>query len=64
MTLTDTCCTLVPYFKIHEGKLEEFRSLGEQLVELTQTESKCMCYGFSFNGMRAHAGKAMWMHRG
>jgi quinol monooxygenase YgiN len=54
MALTDTCCTLVPYFKIHEGKLEAFRSLGEQLVERTQGESKCMFYGFSFNAMQAH----------
>jgi quinol monooxygenase YgiN len=54
MVLTDTCCTLGPYFKIHEGKLDEFRSLGEQLVERSKAESKCMYYGFSFNGMQAH----------
>jgi quinol monooxygenase YgiN len=54
MALTDPCCTLVPYFKIHEGKLDEFRALGEQFVEKTQAEAKCMHYGFSFNGMQAH----------
>ena len=54
MALTDTCCTLVPYFKIHEDKLEEFRRLGERFVEKTQTEPKCMHYGFSFNGLQAH----------
>jgi quinol monooxygenase YgiN len=54
MALTDPYCTLVPYFKIHEGKLDEFRSLGEQFLEKTQTEPKCMHYGFSFNGMQAH----------
>jgi hypothetical protein len=54
MNLTDTCCTLVPYFNIHEGKLDAFHSLSEQLVERAQTESKCMHYGFSFNGMQAH----------
>ncbi|MBT3045980.1 MAG: hypothetical protein AB2728_03565 [Candidatus Thiodiazotropha sp.] len=54
MALTDPCCTLVPYFKIHEGKLEEFRRLGDQFMEKTMTEAKCMHYGFSFNGMQAH----------
>ncbi|MET0071321.1 MAG: hypothetical protein ABW096_14885 [Candidatus Thiodiazotropha sp.] len=54
MALTDPCCTLVPYFKIHEGKLEEFRRLGDQFMEKTMTEDKCMHYGFSFNGMQAH----------
>ncbi|MEW8029225.1 MAG: hypothetical protein AB2792_15750 [Candidatus Thiodiazotropha sp.] len=54
MALNDPCCTLVPYFKIHEGKLDEFRNLGEQFVEKTKTEPKCMHYGFSFNGMQAH----------
>ncbi len=54
MALTDPCCTLVPYFKVHDGKLDEFRKLGEQFVEKTQTEAKCMHYGFSFNGQQAH----------
>ncbi|MEW8505897.1 MAG: hypothetical protein AB2598_04285 [Candidatus Thiodiazotropha sp.] len=54
MALADPCCTLVPYFKVHEGKLEEFRRLGEQFLEKTMNEAKCMHYGFSFNGMQAH----------
>ncbi|MBT3094045.1 MAG: hypothetical protein KME58_14260 [Candidatus Thiodiazotropha sp. (ex Lucina pensylvanica)] len=54
MALNDPCCTLVPYFKTHEGKLDEFRDLGEQFVEKTRTEPRCMHYGFSFNGMQAH----------
>jgi quinol monooxygenase YgiN len=54
MELTDPSCTLAPYFKIHDGKLDQFRSLGEQLVEKTAQESKCLHYGFSFNGLQAH----------
>jgi quinol monooxygenase YgiN len=54
MALTDPCCTLVPYFKVHDDKLEEFRKLGERFVEKTQTEAECMHYGFSFNGQQAH----------
>lgn len=54
MPLTDPCCTLVPYFKVHNGKLDEFRGLCEQFVEKTATEPKCLHYGFSFNGQQAH----------
>ena len=27
MATDDTCCTLVPYFKVHDGKLAEFKAL-------------------------------------
>ena len=30
MASTDTCCTLVPYFQVAEGKLAEFKALGAQ----------------------------------
>ena len=50
----DTCCTIVPYFKIHEGKSAEFHSLCEAFVERTQSETKCLYYGFSFDGDHAH----------
>jgi len=54
MALTDSVCTLVPYFTVQDGKLDEFKSLGEQMVERTQTESKVVFYGFSFSGNKAH----------
>lgn len=54
MTNRDTCCTLVPYFKVHEGKLEEFKASCEKFVEQTTSESKCVHYGFSFNGNEVH----------
>jgi quinol monooxygenase YgiN len=54
MPLTDPCCTLVPYFKVHDGKLDEFHGLCEQFVAKTQSEPKCMHYAFSFNGQQAH----------
>jgi hypothetical protein len=31
METQDTCCTFVPYFKIHEGKLNEARALMRQI---------------------------------
>lgn len=54
MTSKDTCCTLAPYFTIHKGKIDDFKTLCERFVELTETEPKCMFYGFSFDGQSAH----------
>ncbi|MFT4726792.1 MAG: hypothetical protein ACI9UN_001287 [Granulosicoccus sp.] len=54
MALEDTVCTLVPYFTVQDGKLEEFKALGEQMVSRTETESDVVFYGFSFSGHRAH----------
>ena len=54
MALEDTVCTIVPYFTVQEGKLEEFKAIGEQMVEATRSESDVAFYGFSFNGQIAH----------
>jgi len=54
MSTQDTCCTIVPYFKIHEGQLDAFKNLCEAFVERTSTESKCLYYGFSFIEDQAH----------
>ncbi len=54
MFKTDTCCTLVPYFEVHEAQLSAFRALGPKFVERTRNESGCMHYAFSFSGNTAH----------
>ena len=54
MALEDNVCTLVPYFTTQDGKLGEFKALGEKMVEKTKTESDVVFYGFSFSGQRAH----------
>ncbi len=54
MATQDKCCTIVPYFKISSGKLEAFKELVEKCVEQTDNESKCLYYGFSFDGDQAH----------
>ncbi|MDB4223930.1 hypothetical protein N9850_09175 [Granulosicoccus sp.] len=54
MSLEDNVCTLVPYFTVQDGKLDEFKALGEQMVESTKTETDVVFYGFSFSGQRAH----------
>lgn len=50
MSSPDTCCGLVPYFKVAHGKLPEFKALVARFTEQTRKEPKCMYYGFSFDG--------------
>ena len=54
MATRDKCCTIVPYLKVQNGKLEAFKALCEKCVENTSKESKCLYYGFSFDGDVAH----------
>jgi quinol monooxygenase YgiN len=54
MAAQDTCCTIVPYFKVAGGKLRVFKEVCEQLVEKSRSEAKCLYYGFSFDGDQAH----------
>ena len=54
MATHDKCCTVVPYFKIHEGKLAAAKALCEQFIEKAQNEPKCLYYGFSFSGDQVH----------
>ena len=54
MSHPDTCCSIVPYFKIHPGKIDAFKALVERFVEKTQSEPKCLHYAFSFDGDVAH----------
>jgi quinol monooxygenase YgiN len=54
MSTPDTCCTLVPYFEVADGKLEAFKALGKQFVERTRSEPGCVHYAFSFDGQAAH----------
>ena len=50
MATQDKGCTIVPYFKVHDGKLETFKKMCEEFVVKTKTEPKCQYYGFSFDG--------------
>ena len=54
MSTEDKCCTIVPYFKVHSGKLEAFKALCERFVEKTSGETKCLYYGFCFDGDQVH----------
>lgn len=50
----DTCCTIVPYFLVHDGKLAEFKARCPEFVEKTKNESGCLYYGFTFHGNEVH----------
>ena len=54
MATQDTCVTIVPYFKVAEGRLEAFNALCEQFVAKTEAEPKALYYGFSFAGDQVH----------
>ena len=54
MATQDTCCSVVPYFKAHSGKLDAFKALCERFVEKSSTEPKCLYYGFSFDDDQIH----------
>jgi len=54
MALEDTVCTLVPYFTVQDGKLDDFKALGDRMVEKTRGEDGVVFYGFSFSGQLAH----------
>lgn len=54
MAQRDSCCTLVPYFRIHAGQQAAFRALCEEFVARTRTEPGCVHYAFSFDGDDVH----------
>ena len=54
MATNDTCCTIVPYFEVKSGHLDEFKALCERFVAKTVEESGCLYYGFSFDDHIAH----------
>ncbi len=58
MATQDKCCTIVPYFAVHDGQLAAFRALCERFVEKTSNEAGCLYYGFSFNGDEVHCREA------
>lgn len=45
----DTIINFQPYFKIHEGKKEEFLAMLPTFVETTKSEEGMVYYGFALN---------------
>ena len=54
MATQDMCCSIAPYFQVHSGKMAAFKAICEKFMAKTQTEPKCLYYGFSFEGDRVH----------
>lgn len=54
MATQDTCCSIVPYFKVHDGQLDAFKAIVERFVAQTENEAKVLYYGFCFDGDQAH----------
>jgi quinol monooxygenase YgiN len=50
MATQDRTVTFAPYFKIHSGKMQEFKALCQRFVEKTKSEQGCLFYGFTFDG--------------
>jgi len=50
MATNDRCCTIAPYFRVHDGQLEAFRELCERFVDKAGEEAGCLYYGFAFDG--------------
>lgn len=50
----DLVCTLVPYFEVAEGRMDEFRALGPRFVARTRQEPGCAHYAFSYQAPFAH----------
>lgn len=45
----DTAVSFHPYFKVHAGKIPDFKALCQRFVEKTRPEIGCLYYGFTFN---------------
>jgi len=58
MATQDTTCSIAPYFQIPSANRTAFQQLCERFVEKTQSEPKCLYYGFSFSGDIAHCREA------
>lgn len=54
MATDNRCCTIAPYFRVHDGAMERFRDLLDRFVRKTKQEPGCLFYGFSFDGDEVH----------
>ena len=58
MPTEDRVVSIHPYFKVHEGKLQQWKGLCERFIATTQHEPKCLYYGFSFHDDQVHCREA------
>jgi|SRR3954454_2424914 quinol monooxygenase YgiN len=58
MPTQDRVVSIHPYFRVSDGKLDEFVGLCEEFVSKTAREPKCLYYGFSFHENDVHCREA------
>ena len=58
MTPRKNVVSLYPWFKIHAGKIAEFKAMLPRFIQQTSTESACLFYDFTFNGDVVHCREA------
>lgn len=46
----ETVVSLHPYFRVHEGRKEDFIALLDRFIERTASEGDCLFYDFTING--------------
>ncbi len=54
MAVEDKSCTIMPYFNVLGGDLDNFKKLCGHWFEETSKEQDCLSCGFSFNGNMVH----------
>jgi len=54
----DRVVSIHPYFRVSDGKRDEFKDFCGQFISITVQEPKCLYYGFSFNGDNVHCREA------
>ncbi len=54
MTSRAEVVSILPWFKVHPGKLGEFKALLPRFVAQTSTEPGCLFYDFTLNGDVVH----------
>lgn len=63
MSKSPHAVSIHPYFKVNEGRLDDFKKLITKFIERTRTEETCYYYDFSVSGdtvfcREAYAGAA------
>jgi len=53
MSNPDKVCTIHPYFKVHKGKIRDFKELVKKFIAKSEKEKGCLYYGFTFDGNNA-----------
>ena len=49
MSQLSKAVSIHPYFKIHEGRMDDFKSLINKFIESTSSEETCLYYDFTIS---------------